>query len=197
MKASLGARALIVALALMAPLASTGCAAQNRETFMRESAGDYVYRRPLPEVFTAAKALLAEDGFTGREEQGGANFVTEWKGDGGDSSVSARFTRYLVRGQALGPSKSIIRFFIVQRSRSSAAGGINDPQASTHTGMSGLGTGEAEGGPAPQSSQEGIGQKASISSNGQRDPSMEWRLLQKVEPAHANKIEADAFRQYP
>jgi hypothetical protein len=183
----------------MAPLASTGCAAQNRETFMRESAGDYVYRRPLPEVFAAAKALLAEDGFTGREEQGSANFITEWKGDGGESSVSARFTRYLVRGQALGPSKSIVRFFIIQRSRSSSAGGISDPQGSTHTGMSSLGGGaaEGEGGPAPQSSQEGIGQKAAISSNGQRDLTMEWRLLQKVEPAHAKKIEADAYRQYP
>ena len=55
----------------------------------------------------------------------------------------------------------------------------------------------AEGGAGvPQASQEGRGPKSALAT-GKRDLMMEWRLLQKIDPAKARAIEGEALLQYP
>jgi hypothetical protein len=198
-KTSFGARIFVVALAFIALLGASGCAASNRESFMRERAGEHVYQRPLPEVWEAAKQLLAEDGFSGREVQGGWVFVTEWKEASGESSLGSRFTRYLVEGRALGQARSIIRFTKVLRATGSTGAGIGDTEGSTHAGMaplSGGGAGSDAPMGVPKPEQEGRGPKSALAT-GQRDLEMEWRLLQKIEPAKARAIEGEALLEYP
>jgi hypothetical protein len=195
-RASLGARILIAALFVIGLFSMTGCAAQNRETYMRDRAAAFVYQRPMAEVWTAAKQLLADDGYSGREVKGGWVFLTEWKEDVAGASVGGRLTRYLVEGRELGPKQSLIRFTSVLRSTGSASAGIGNADQGTHAGMSSLPVTGGEGTGVPQPGQEGIGQKAGLD-GGKRDLEMEWRLLQKLEPAQAKAIEAEAFREHP
>lgn len=200
MRTSFGARVVLVALALLALLAASGCAASNRDTFVRERAGEHVYNRPMAEVWAAAKQLLTDDGYTGRESKGQWVYVTEWKDADGQASVGSRFTRYLVEGKELGPNKSVVRFTQVLRATGSTGAGVGDTERSTHSGMASMrGSGEAGAdatGGVPQSGQEGIGPRSALAT-GKRDLTMEWRLLQKLEPTTAGAIESEALRKHP
>jgi hypothetical protein len=199
-RASFGARIFLFGLAILGLLAASGCAASNRETFMRERAGEHVYERPMPEVWAAAKQLLTEDGYTGREVQGGWVYVTEWKDASGESSVGSRFTRYLVEGKELGPTRSIVRFTVVMRATGSTGAGAGNTEPSTHAGMAQLGgSGEAGSDPAsavPQPGSEGRGPKSALAT-GKRDLEMEWRLLKKLDPGKARNIEGEALLKHP
>lgn len=196
-KSPFRARIHLFALAVLALIAGSGCAASNRETFMRDRAAEHVYERPMAEVWAAAKQLLTDEGYTGREGQGGYVYVTEWKDVSGESSVGSRFTRYLLEGRELGPSKSIIRYTQVMRATGSTGAGIGSTEPSTHAGMASLNAGgESEGGAMPTSGSEGRGPKSALAS-GKRDLEMEWKLLQKLEPAKARNIESEAFLKHP
>jgi hypothetical protein len=189
-------RIVLFALALLALLVGSGCAASNRETFMRERAGEHVYQRPMPEVWAAAKQLLTDEGYSGREVAGGYVYVTEWKETAGNASVGARFMRYLVEGKELGPARSIVRFTVVQRATGSTGAGIRDTEPSTHSGMAALSTGAgSESSGAPQESAE-PGRKSALAT-GQRDLEMEWKLLQRIEPGKARAVESEAYLQHP
>lgn len=197
---SISRMAVALAAALALSPAITGCAASNRETYMREHAGEHVYDRPMPEVWAAAKQLLADDGYSGREERGGWVFVTEWKESSSSSNVSSVQERYMVEGKELSPSRCTVRFMKITRSSGasgSSLGGVSNN--STHQGMASLSSasGNASPGNMPATSTPGgITQQASIAS-GKRDLDMEWRLLRKIEPKAAGTIEAQALREYP
>ena len=200
MRATLGARIILFALAVLGLLAVSGCAAANRETFLRERAGEHVYERPMADVWAAARQLLTDEGYSGRGGQQGWVYVTEWKETAGNASVGARFMRYLVEGRELGPSRSIIRFTAVLRATGSTGAGIGPEDRSTHGGIGNVaGSGEAGAEPKPPmrtSDPEGLGPKSQLAS-GQRDLEMEWKLLQRVEPAKAGKIESEALLKHP
>lgn len=197
MISSFRARIFLFALTFIALLAGPGCASSNRETFMRERAAEHVYERPMPEVWAAAKQLLTDQGYTGREVQGGLVFVTEWKDVSGESSVGSRFTRYLVEGKVLGPTRSIIRYTQVMRATGSTGAGVGNTEPSTHSGMGNIRpSAEGEGSPMPQPGSEGRGPQSALAS-GKRDLEMEWKLLQKLEPAKARNIESEAFLKHP
>lgn len=197
---SISRMAVALAAALALSPAITGCAASNRETYMREHAGEHIYERPLPEVWAAAKQLLADDGYSGREERGGWVYVTEWKESSSSSNVSSVQERFMVEGKELSPSRCTVRFMKITRSSGasgSTLGGVSNN--STHQGMAKLSAGNAgsEGGPMPSTSTPGgITQQSSLAS-GKRDLDMEWRLLRKIEPKAAGTIEAQALREYP
>jgi len=127
-------------------------------------------------------------------------YVTEWKDTSGASNVGSRFMRYLVEGRELGPSRSIIRFTAVLRATGSTGAGIGPEDRGTHGGIGNVaGSGEAGAEPKPPmrtSDPEGLGPKSQLAS-GQRDLEMEWKLLQRVEPAKAGKIESEALLKHP
>jgi hypothetical protein len=203
MRHPLSSRILLFVLAVIALVFATGCAATNRETFMRERAAEYVYRRPMAEVFAAAEKLLADEGYTGRESKNSWVFITEWKEDGGGSNISSNYSRYLVEGKELGPNQSLIRITHMVRSTASESTGSADLSGNTHgmspnIGSKGADADPKEGGGVP--STEGpagaFNKKAGVASSS-RDVAMEWKLLQRLEPQQAKAIEREAYEQYP
>ena len=196
---SISRTAMVFMAALALGPTVTGCAASSRESYMREQAGEHVYDRPMPEVWAAAKQMLADEGYSGREERGGWVFVTEWKESSSSSNVSSVQERYMIEGKELSPSRCTVRYMKITRSSgasSSSLGGVSNN--STHSGMSEMRSPKpgSEGNKPPTSTPGGITQQASIAS-GKRDLEMEWRLLRKLEPKVAGTLEAQALREYP
>lgn len=173
-----------------------GCAGVNRESYMHEHGGEHVYDRPMAEVWAAAKQLLSEEGYSGREVRGGWIYVTEWKESGGGSSVASNSSRYLIEGKELSPSRCTVHFTRVVRSAGASSEGLGQTD-NTHAGFAPIGAQNTDSKPlqAPNES-AGMGQKSTISS-GKRDLEMEWRLLGKVDPRAQSAIEAQARREYP
>lgn len=186
---------LSAALALALPGVS-GCAGANRETYMREHAGEHVYAMPMPQVWAAAKALLTEEGYSGREVRGGWGYVTEWKESGSGSSISDNSSRYLLEGKELSPTRSTVRFTKITRSAGASASGLGQSE-STHAGSARMAMQNADSSAMPAASgTDGIGGKSTLTS-GARDLEMEWKLLRRLDPPAASAIEGEAKQKYP
>lgn len=89
----------------------TGCAAIRGATARRKHIEDatrgHVYNRPVDQVWTQARQLLFERGFTVRDtgEGGTHQAETEWKQDGNSHRV-----RYLLSGMSAADDKAQLQF---------------------------------------------------------------------------------------
>jgi hypothetical protein len=92
------------AVGLGALLAACGAHAP-REAVVREGGVQWVYERPLGDVWPAARALLEERGYVVRPAGAGPLLQTDWKDEG-----DGRHSRYRVEGEALGPGSCVVRF---------------------------------------------------------------------------------------
>ena len=99
----------VLSLTLIALL--TGCAAIRGATARRKHIEDatrgHVYNRPVDQVWTQARQLLFERGFTVRDtgEGGTHQAETEWKQDGNNHRV-----RYLLSGMPATKDKAQVQF---------------------------------------------------------------------------------------
>jgi uncharacterized lipoprotein len=164
-KSSLGSTALLLVAALAL---STGCAANRRETYVQERAGNHVYRQPVAEVWPKAKEVLTEEGYSVMEAKGGFEMTTDWMMQGAPSSLGTSYARYLVRGIEKGPGQCTVEFLKQNRVESQ---GAHD----TSTGASGAVSADP----------------GSLT----RDYTLEWKLLQKADPEAAKALEAEAAQK--
>jgi hypothetical protein len=152
-------------LLLVTALALTaGCAASRREAYLQEKATGYVYRKPISEVWPQVKELLVEEGYSPMEAKGGYEMTTDYMMEGAPSSLGTSYARDLVRGIEKGPGQCTVEF--IKQSRVESKGAHD-----TNTGA------DAE---------------AAASNSTNRDPAMEWKLLQKVDPETAKAWASEA-----
>ena len=152
-------------LLLLATLALTsGCAANRREAYLQEKASGHVYRQPLSEVWPKAKELLVEEGYSLMEAKGGFEMTTDYMMQGAPSSLGTAYARYLVRGIEKGPGQCSVEF--IKQSRVESQGAHD-----TNTGSTPAGTN---------------------TNSTNRDPEMEWKLVQKADPEAAKAMQAEA-----
>jgi hypothetical protein len=146
-----------------------GCSEGRRQLYLERKAGQHVYRKPLAEVWPAARGLLEERNLTLREEPGAFELATDWHPVGEPSQEGTSYVRYLARGRQSGPALSAVEFLRQHRTASRA--------------------GEPAGAP-------GLRVVAQETSHPMRDHALEWELLQRVDPkaAEALKVEAERVR---
>lgn len=102
-------RAGILSLTLFALL--SGCAAirgaSARRKHIEDATRGHVYNRPVDQVWTQARQLLFERGFTVRDTGEGASHQaeTEWRQDGNNHRV-----RYLLSGLPASDDKAQVQF---------------------------------------------------------------------------------------
>jgi hypothetical protein len=145
----MGRLVLALALACAGPTVA-GCAAMRaagaRHEHIESQTQEYVYQKPLSQVWPQARQLLFEEGFEVKDTDS-TTAETEWKkGDSGRA-------RYLLSGIEVDEGSCRVQF-------------TKDEQYKTDSGWS--------------------------SSDPERDLGMEWKLIKKVDPDGARKIEADA-----
>lgn len=165
------ARITLVAVAALATLA--GCAGSAKERFVTERASQYVYDKPIDEVWEHARALLREEGFGLREVAGGYELLTDEK-EGQVSSMGTSFIKVYAKGQKVGADGCTVQFMRHTRTSAGERGGVGS-------------------GSEAREAREG-GMSAGAQST--RDVMLEWKLLQRVDPEAAKKIEAEASAKY-
>jgi len=161
-KRSIGSASLLLFAALLA----TGCTAARREAFIQDKTRDYVYRKPIAEVWPQVRTLLKEEGFSLMEAPGGFEITTEWLQVGAPSSLGTSYARYLARGRQPNPGMTQVEFLRQNRTetRSASAPAFAADQP----------TGPGTGG------------------NLQRDLELEWKLMQRVDPEAARSFKAES-----
>lgn len=201
------------ALATVAVLAS-GCATLQRDTFVRERAGEYVYDRPLAEVWPHVRALLISQGYTPVERSEPSQLDTEWREEGAGGSGAIRWSRYRVVGSESGGKSKVV---FLKNSRSGTAGTpatVRDDLDNANAGGEEKGTrrtqssgrykqgdrdGDAEYDARPVEETRGDSIRAGEKREpvtGARDLAMEWMLLQRVSPEAASSIYAEAEAKF-
>jgi hypothetical protein len=161
-RSSLSLSLVLFALATLA----TGCAASRREAYVQEKASQYVYRKPIAEVWPQVRMLLKEKDLPLRESPGAFEISTDWHMVGAPSTLGTNYVRFLVRGKQPTPSMCSVEIFRQNR---------------------------VESGQGPVDSRTGQRQSLGTdSTNLQRDMELEWELLQRVDPEGAKSLRAEA-----
>jgi hypothetical protein len=155
---------VVLAVAVLA----AGCAGSRRQVYLERKAGEHVYRKPLAEVWPAARGLLAEKNLPLREGAGEYELATDWHPVGESSSPGTSYMRYRVRGRESGPSLSAVEFIRQYRTESEVG---------------------AQGGGTP-----GRRTVTHETSRPMRDHALEWELLQRVDPKAAQALKAESER---
>lgn len=157
-----------------------GCAAAQRESFIQQEVGEYVYERPASEVWPHAKALLEEEGYSYKEAPNGFLLATEWQEEMSGSKIAASFTRYLVEAVPLGPSRSRIRFL---RNTMTMGGGPGVVEGKRHVQDA-------------RAYAQGHFLGGTRTAAGSRDLRMEWLLMRRAAPDDAAELQTVAEQRY-
>ncbi|MFE8605114.1 hypothetical protein [Archangium violaceum] len=145
---------------------ATGCAASRREAYIQDKAAQYVYRKPIAEVWPQVRMLLKEKELPLREAPGAFEITTDWHMVGAPSTLGTNYVRYLVRGKQ--PSPALCRVEIFKQNR-------------------------VESGPGPVDSRSGQRQNLGTdTTNLVRDMEMEWELMQRIDPDAAKALRTEA-----
>lgn len=85
-------------------------AASARQNYINGRAQDYVYNRPLDQVWGVARTMLFEQGYAVRDTGEAGSFAaeTEWKQQGNERS------RYLMTGMSVDEGRSRVQFTLAE-----------------------------------------------------------------------------------
>ena len=154
---------------LAAATLAAGCATARREAYIQEKASQYVYHKPIAEVWPQVQMMLKEKELPIREAPGAFEISTDWQPVGAPSTLGTNYERYLVRGRQSTPATCSVE--ILRQNRTEAGPGPVD----TQTGQ-----------------RQDIGTDAT---NLQRDRELEWELMQRVDPEAAKALREEAVKE--
>jgi hypothetical protein len=184
-----------------------GCVTVQRDNFARERAGEYIYQRPLSEVWPHVVALLVAQGYSTLPATQPDQLETEWKEEATCEGCAVTYSRYQAMGKE-DRGRCIVRFVKAVRT-----GGIREGTTQTakeaktdqdvretqtaRKAHQGSRTDDAgpDDGPVDLHSVRTNSYKGEKLS-GTRDLGMEWLLLQRVEPKAAAAIYQAAEAAY-
>lgn len=186
-----GFRALWLSSLLLSVALQTGCgmtARATREDVAHQLAGHYVYDRPLAEVWEHARQLLMDEGFALQESPETFEMVTDWR-DVVSGSIARVWVRYLAVGEQIEGDRCILRFVRAE---------VNYvPSSWSNTKGDGGWITQMRRMLAPVAiklQHQGAEDRASsgVTELGGRDLYMEYKLLKRVAPEVAARLEAQA-----
>lgn len=97
---------------------ASGCASTRRDAYIQDKASQYVYRKPIAEVWPQVRALLQEKELPLREAPGAYEIGTDWTMLGSPSSLGTSYVRYLVRGKQPSPVSCSVEILRQNRTQS-------------------------------------------------------------------------------
>lgn len=189
---------LIVSIAFVA----SACAHVQRASDVRSRAGEHIYETPIEELWPKVRPIFEAKGFRVREDPNGFSLDTEWKEDFSASRVAGVFRRYMVLGDPLGPTRSRLRVFFLQRTNDKTlerAG--SEIEWGPRADMGAQGGAEALAAPdegitdiqqwsETLDTPDGRLRAEALGSSARRALDMEWELLQQLDPHTAEQIAA-------
>lgn len=159
---------------LVAVVVLSGCAGLQRETFIHEQVGEYIYDRPITQVWPHVVGLMGEEGFSFKKHPTQYLLTTEWKEEMSSSSIAASFTRYLVEAVPLGEDHTRVR---IMRNSMSMGGGPGVVEGPRHVAAARAYATPTNGG------------RNAAAASGTRDLRMEWELLKRAAPDDAAELQ--------
>ncbi len=176
----------------------SGCATVQRQASL-DQMYEYTYPRPLDEVWPEARKFISEQGYPPLESPGQYVLISDWVTSFNDSRVASGSERIYVRGVPLNRANSELRIFRESRMTGNKArvGPTDlkdgstlmvlaadefsplayDPIHNTHQ----LKDGSAMGVQSGNKSKERVFTRA---------VDLEWKLLQRLDPEEARRVEA-------
>jgi len=179
------------------------CAGVQRDSFVRERAAEFVYARPLREVWPHVAALLSAQGYAVHATEDPLVVETDWREELTGSTAATVWTRYQVTGKE-SDGRCAVRILRSTRSGDSTDDRRADARipavdrsesiSAQRAGAMQITPSSSEPGDAKPETVRDSGKEAKVS--GTRDLSLEWMLLQRVDPDAAAKIYSDAEARF-
>ena len=187
-------------LTLSVVVALSGCASTRHREALYEQAHRHVYAQPIEKVWPQLVGLLAAHGYPPRKSNDEFILVSEWRNDTMDSRVVSSSSRIYAEGYRVDGNSSMVRVFrqtIFTGNKGAMDARANSLGSNITVGGAGdlspfaedpiklnqfLGT-SADHTPLTRS-------PAQLTRSFSRDGELEWKLLQVVEEAKAQAIEA-------
>jgi hypothetical protein len=182
---------------LLSALTLAGCASTPRRDATLTQMYDYVYPRPLNEVWPQVEKFVLDEGFAIRKGEEQTLLISEWRTSFGESRVASGSERILVEGVALNPANSEVRIF-----RESLMRGNRGPmEARENAGGSQLLMLAPDDDNPLEYDPVGLGHRFGVDRDTQlkppkglnrvveRDVKMELRLLKRLAPQEVERLE--------
>jgi hypothetical protein len=187
------------AAVLLSALTLAGCAGAQKQATLTKMY-DYVYPRPLEEIWPGVEQFVQDEGFAIRKGEEQRLLISEWRTSFSESRVASGSERILVEGTALNPANSEVRIF-----RESLMRGNRGPMGAreNHGGSQLLMLAPDDDNPL-EYDPVGLGHRfgeerdthlkppKNLNRMVERDVKMELRLLQRLAPQEVKKLEQKA-----
>jgi hypothetical protein len=185
---------------LLSALTLAGCAGAQRREATLARMYDYVYPRPLEEVWPQVEKFVQDEGFAIRKGEEQTLLISEWRTSFGESRVASGSERILVEGVSLNPANSEVRIY-----RESLMRGNRGPMEAreNHGGSQLLMLAPDDDNPL-EYDPVGLGHRFGVERDThlkppknlnrmvERDVKMELRLLQRLAPQEVEQLERKA-----
>jgi hypothetical protein len=171
---------------------SSGCATVQRQPAF-DQMYEYTYPRPMDEVWPEVRKFVSEEGFPPLESQGQYVLISDWVTSFNESRVASGAERIYVRGVPLNRVNSEVRIYrqtrmmglkgqpsFKERNNASALMVLTPDAVNPLDGSVGAGYDMA----APRSRNNVF----------TRAVDLEWKLLRRLDPQEAERLEAQAAR---
>jgi hypothetical protein len=174
---------------------SSGCATVRQQAVV-EQMYEYAYARPLDEVWPEVRRFVAEEGYPPLESPGQYVVISDWVTSFGENRIASSAERIFVRGVPLNRANSEVRIFRQTR----MLGNKGQPSYRERNNGSSLMVLTAdEASPLDGSGGSGFRLGAPRTQNRvfTRAVDLEWKLLRRLDPEDARRLEELAARGEP
>lgn len=187
-------------LTLSVMVALSGCASARHRQSLYEQAHRHVYAQPIEKVWPQVVSLVAASGYPPRKGSDEFILVSEWRNDTMDSRVVSSSSRIYAEGYRVDSNSCFVRIFrqsVFTGDKGAMSARENSLASSITVGGAGDASPFAED---PIKLNQFLGTSADhtpltrapaqMTRSFSRDGELEWRLLQYLDEAKAQAIEA-------
>jgi hypothetical protein len=100
---------------LLLAFALCACSTVQRHAYVANHVADYVYDKPLEEVWPSVRQVLSDDGFSLQESPGEWVAITDWQTGNAGSQVAGFWTRKMVVGSRVDSRHCLLRAYMAVR----------------------------------------------------------------------------------
>ncbi|MFY0562992.1 hypothetical protein ACN28E_04040 [Archangium lansingense] len=184
-------KALTLCLGLGAGVALSGCATMKQQPVV-EQMYEYTYARPLEEIWPEVRRFVVEEGYPLQESPGQYVLLSDWVTSFGESRVASAGERIFVRGLQL--NRANTQVLIYRQSRMTGLKGRPSHRERNNASSLMVLTAD-EVNPLDGSMGAGYDMGTPRAQNRvfTRDVELEWKLLKRLEPQEAQRLEASVL----
>jgi hypothetical protein len=186
-------------LSLGVLLLLAGCATLRHQDALYNEAHRHVYSQPIERVWPEVVRLVSSEGYPPRKGNEEFVLITEWRNDTQESRVVSSISRVYVEGYRVGSHTSTVRIY-KQTVFTGNRGGVSARENRTGSLTTGAAGDISPFGEDPIALSHQLGSTpdhtpltrapTQVNRSVSRDGELEWKLLQRVDTAAAQAIEA-------